>query len=422
MTKCMKRHILMYSLLATGLLMTSCSEISVKESCTPDAQNTVQTDANGYLTRTFAQPDGSKVLNGTPSQNLKALFEAVGPEVITSLGMMKITDAEYQEIKTFTDNLVAGKTSQKEQYQTIFNWVVKNLKYDYGYSNDPYEVFVNKICVCQGYSNLLTVMCYSQGIPTVVVNGFLYTPNYGGLDLGHAWAYSCPDGVWTVSDPTNGGSWNMSDVSSYTHLKPQQMEFELYRDDDIVCEYSDFNLNIKEIRQGTGAYSLPYSAMGFVIGSFNPTVELPKDITEIYVGQNITTLGETDKIMGLLTHGGNLQAMYVDEENPVLSSHKGVVYKKNDGNPQLYYIPGGMSFVELLPMETVEKNTIYNHMNVQEIYFTEGTKRLESWAVENCPKLERVYLPEGTEVSSNALPKGVEIIYGIPSGIKHVTM
>lgn len=421
----MKKYFLMLSLLAAELFMTSCYETGMTEIVPTSGTQFETSNGMSHFTRTFAEPDGSTPLDGTHSQNLKAILEKVGPDFITSLGMMKITDAQYQEIKTFTDKLVAGNATQKDQYKTIFDWVVKNLKYSYGYSNDPYDVFIQRNCVCQGYSNLLTVMCYSQGIPTVVVNGLLYTTSYGGLDLGHAWAYTCPDGEWIVSDPTNNGSWNMSNTESYKHLKPQQIEFELYRDENIVCEYSNFSLNIKEIRQGAGSFTLPYSALGFTISSFNPTVKLPEDITELYIGQNITSLGDVEQIMGLLEHGVNLQAMYVDEDNPTLSSHKGVVYKENGGNPQLYYIPGGMISVELLPMATVEKNTIYNHMNVKEIYFPEGTKTLEAFAIENCPKLERIYVPEGATVDKQALyncPKDVEIIYGIPSGIKHVTM
>ena len=126
--------------------------------------------------------------------------------------------------------------------------------------------------------------------------------------------------------------------------------------------------------------------------------------------------------MGLSYHGTHLQAIHVDENNPTLMGHKGIVYKRNGDDPQLYYIPGGMSFIELLPMELVDKNTIYHHKNVKEIYFPKGTKRLESWAIENCPKLERVYVPEDAEISADALPKNVEILRGIPSGIKNITM
>ena len=171
---------------------------------------------------------------------------------------------------------------------------------------------------------------------------------------------------------------------------------------------------------------VPYSAGGFVITSFNPSVALPETITEIYLGENITTLGEAGKMSLVYKNfGKNIQAVYVAENNPMMLDNKGVLYRKNGDEAQLYYIPGGMERIELLPMEKVEKNTIYNHSNVREIYFPEGTKVIESYAIENCPKLERVYVPEGAEVPSSALyncPKDVEIIRGAPSSIKHVTI
>ena len=125
-------------------------------------------------------------------------------------------------------------------------------------------------------------------------------------------------------------------------------------------------------------------------------------------------------------YGKNLRAIYVDENNPALMDHKGVVYRKNGDEAQLYYIPGGMEFIEMMPMEMVDKNTIYNHGSVKEIYFPEGTKRFSGSAIENCPKLERIYIPVDASFPNDALyncPKNVEIIRGsVPSSIKHVTM
>ena len=84
-----------------------------------------------------------------------------------------------------------------------------------------------------------------------------------------------------------------------------------------------------------------------------------------------------------------------------------------------------MTFIELLPMKIVDKNTIYNHMSVEEIYFPEGTERIESYAIENCPKLKRIYVPADAVVAKGAIynvPNEVEIVRGTPSGITHVTM
>ena len=415
----MKKHILVLSLAAAGAMFAACNEQNEIENL---AQQETTTFVDNYRAPAFAEPDKSKVLNGTPAENLKALFEATGPKIITSLGRISITDAQYEKIKTFTTNLVKDKKTQYDQYRAIFTWIVDNVEYNHStiaYSNDPYEVFVNKIAVCEGYSQLQVVMCHTQGIPAVVVNGL-------GWGYGHAWTYVCPDGTWMVSDPTNNGEFSMSNTSGYTHLSPSEADVDLFADDVAVYRYNSYELNVHKVTATESALVVPYSAGGFVIGSFNPVEDLPESVTDVYLGQNIVTLGETDN-MRLATQniGKNICAIYVDKHNPKLQDHKGVVYKKNGNELQLYYIPGGMTFIELLPMEKVGKNTIKAHNNVKEIYFPEGTKRIEAYAVESCPKLERIYIPEDAEISESALyqcPKDVEVIRGIPNGIHHVTM
>ncbi len=402
-------------------LVTSCEE----EGERVISQETTVEDGGYTITRTFAEPDESVDLSTMSSTNkrLRDLLDKAGSGIIQSLGAINITSEQYDEIAEFTVNLTKKDTTQMMKYKTIFNWITSNIKYEYN-DNDPYAVFKNRKAICQGYSNLLTVMCYSQGIPAMVVNGFLIDPYYG--EMGHAWAYACPDSTWTVSDPTNKGTFTMKKYGNYGHLSPVTADVNIFSDDIAIYNYYDRLLNIKEVRTNSAAFIVPYSVNGFVVNSLNPVVELPEDIAEIYLGQNIITLGNADdNNVGLSRFGQNLQAVYVDEENESLMDHKGIVYQRNGGNPLLYYIPGGMTFVELLPMEVVGKNTIYSHLSVEEIYFPEGTKRIESFAIENCPKLKRIYIPIDAEIAKDALYKmsnQVEIVRGAPSGITNITM
>lgn len=421
----MKKNYRFLYLLAAGAVIASCSK---EDALQVPVYNEGDSPIESVSTCTFAQPDDSKVLDGTPSENLKTLFEALGPDIIRGLGTMNITTGQYSEIKKFTDDLLTNYRTETAKYRVIFKWVSTNIKYNdyskpdyYSMGNDPYEVFVNRVAVCQGYSNLMTVMCHTQGIPAVVVNGYY---SNGAYDYGHAWAYTCPDGVWTVSDPTNFGTWEMKNTSAYAHLKPMQADADFFVDEVGVYNYFDYAVNVKEVLATSNPFVVPYSVGGFVINSFNPSVELSEDIAELYLGQNITTLGESYNL-GLLEKAPHLQAVYVDEANPSLMGHKGVVYKKNGSDAQLCYIPGAMTFVELLPMKVVGKNTIYNHKSVEEIYFPKGTKRIEDSAIENCPKLKRVYVPVDAEVVKNAIygcPADVEIVRGVPSGITNITM
>jgi hypothetical protein len=205
----MKKHILIASLAAASTLFTACNE----QYNTTNITNQQEASAEAYYAPTFAEPDDAKRLTGTPAENLRAIFEATGPEIITSMGNMNITNEQYEEIAAFTTKLVEGKKTQKEKFNVIHNWVNGNVKYDPS-DNDPYAVFTNKTGVCQGYANLLTVMCYSQDIPTVVVNGYLNQPPFYGA---HAWNYVCADGKWYVGALTD---WNSRNVTiSFPFMK-----------------------------------------------------------------------------------------------------------------------------------------------------------------------------------------------------------
>ena len=69
------------------------------------------------------------------------------------------------------------------------------------------------------------------------------------------------------------------------------------------------------------------------------------------------------------------------------------------------YIPTAMTRMTLRPTQTVGKNFIYNHPNLEELHFMEGTQNIEAWAVENCPNLKYVYIPLQTKYDENAFMK-----------------
>ena len=409
----MNKHYFLPFLCAGSLFLTACTDDT--EGLTENLQPVVETQAEPQ-TNLFPEPDNAKQLSGKAHIILSKLLYATGPDIIKSLGNVNITEKEYNEIKDFADELTAGIDSETEKYRTLFRWVCSNVKYEHS-DNDPYPVFINRKAVCQGYSNLLHVMCHSQGIRTFLVNGIV-EPAYG-----HAWLYAYVEGVWTVSDPTNSGSFDMDKTDSYSHLQPQVADVDLFEDEVAIYNFADQRLNIKQIKSTNALLTIPYSAGGYVVTSLNPSVDLPKEVTELYLGKNITSLGETP--VGLSVHGKKIEAIHIAEANRTLRSHCGVVYKKNGTKPSLYYIPEAMKRIELLPLEVIQKNTIYNHSNVEEIVFVDDTKTIESYAIENCPKLKRVYVPEGTEMAKDALyqvPSNVEIIRGSVSGIPHVTM
>lgn len=351
---------------------------------------------------TFPIGDGSTRLDPYSNrETASSLLLSAGTACTNTMGRIVITDDQYQEIKSFTDNLVKSCTNQKGVYDKCFSWITSNVKYGTEYSdgsyvnNDPYPVFTKKVAVCQGYANLLFVMLHTQNVPALVTNGYL---NGYGVFGGHAWNYVNCDGVWYVSDPTNGGKFEMAQKSSYEHLIPLSFDVVLFEKDGCQFDYNESHLNICAVTTKSKYFVTPYSVGGYQVTSFSPTSDLPANVRELYIGKNIETLG-IERI-GLNYHGANVEYINVDPQHSQWRSHKGIVYRHYDDYP--LYIPLAMKVIELLPMETIGKNVVYNHNSVEEVVVAEGTKMIESWAFENCPSLKIAYVPEGVQVAENA--------------------
>ena len=375
----------------------------------------VETEEEEEVPPTFPNADGSSRLNPYDTQNTaSSLLRSAGIACTDTMGRIVITEAEYQEIKLFTDNLVKGCTKQKEIHDKCFSWITSNIKYGTEYSdgsyvnNDPYPVFTKKRAVCQGYSNLLFVMLHSQGVPVLVTNGYL---NGYGVFGGHAWNYVNCDGVWYVSDPTNGGIFEMAKTSSYTHLIPQSFDVILFDKEGCQFDFNEAHLNICSVNTKSKYFVTPYSVGGYQVTSFNPTSDFPANVRELYIGKNIETFGNNR--IGLNYHGTNIEYINVDPQHPRFRGHKGVVYDHYSDYP--VYIPAGMKILELLPMEYIGKNLVYGHNAVEVVVVAKGTVGIESWAFENCPNLKVAYVPEGVEIAEDAFT-GVHTEFKIVRG------
>ncbi len=368
----------------------------------------------------FPEDDGSKNLANPVSavSALRQLVDKMDRNRALEMGETEITDEQFAEIKQFVDENLAGKDGA-ETYKNIFDWIKKNIKYAWSGTPaylKPYEVFTYKTCVCQGYANLLKTMMLTQGYPAFIANGWL--GNIGG----HAWNYVYDGKKWIVSDPTNGSQFNMSATSSYSNsLIPSRVDLNIFEDETFAYGFEEGYLNINEVKEGApDELTIPFGVEGFRISQFAPNKPLPENVRSISLGKYVRSLGQYTNMLADNTPG--LEEIAIDPSNSYLKTHKGIVYQGNQLVP--FFIPPRMKYVELKPMKTMGKNTIYDLANVEEIVIAEGTEVMESYAIENCPKLRRVYVPEATEMQEQALyrcPKNVEVIR-VATGIKDIRM
>ena len=376
----------------------------------------------------FPVADGAKAFDKlAPAASVKQLLEKAGTACTDTLGLINITEDQYDEIKKFTDDLVAGKTKQYDIYRKCFEWIKANVSYvKNGYvDNDPYPVFTTKKAICQGYANLLHVMLRTQGVPAMVVNGFMDSGISEGMlyGMGHAWNYVCCDNVWYVSDPTNNGQFEMSKLDSYkTWLTPTRMDVVVFKEDDCWVNFYECYLNVCKVMTEESVFVVPYSAQGFKITCFNPFEKLPENVREIYIGENIESLGEG--IVGLNDgKAPSVEYVTVDPKNKSFSSNEGAMfYTKNYTPSDTYamidrnapaYIPAKLKRLVLKAVEVGESGIVYgkesikNHNGVEEIVFPKETTEIKSGAVSNCKNLKVVRVPKGAKVS---LPSSVQVI------------
>jgi hypothetical protein len=406
--------------LAAGMFSSCSNDLAGTEEMLP-IENVQKPESD--ITRAFPEDDGAKALSGMPAEKLWALLPGADSTfATTSTAFEEMTSGMYNEIKEFADALIAKEKnpSVARIHRVLFDWIVKNIKYADGYcSNEPYDVFTTKKAVCQGYANLLTVMARTQGLHIITVNGI--------FGAGHAWNYvQLNNGDWWVSDPTNNILIKGEKLDEYKNrFFPLSAVGNIYENDQIAVNFSNnANLNLSEIKVAGESYMVPFSVTlndesKFQITSFDPSVDLPETIKEIYLGKNIQSLGES--ALGLRTHAANLEAMYVDPDNQFLESHNGIVYQVYNDEP--VYIPTAMKSVTLKFTETIGKNYLYNHQGVEEFHVPAGTKKLEDWAVEKCPNLKVAYIPVDTEVSEKAFVDchpDFQIIRQDQTGIKDV--
>ena len=111
---------------------------------------------------------------------------------------------------TILPQLALGGKSTYQKVQAIYNWITKNVRYDYAHLNDntyklqytAYAAAINKTAVCQGYANLFYRLANDAGIDCRIITGTADGGN--GVWGPHAWNivkmddgnYYCLDATW----------------------------------------------------------------------------------------------------------------------------------------------------------------------------------------------------------------------------------
>lgn len=354
----------------------------------------------------FAKADASFVtLPEGKAQRAITLLKQYKPQRALNKESLGMSEQEWGEIRDFTRKLVDPKEDKYKQFLTILGWIRDNIKYKHG-ENTAYATFRNRSAVCQGYSYLLKAMCHAIDVPALIATGDLHGYSAPHQRIGgHAWCYVFVEGAWYVADPTNiREAFPIHETNRYERaLVIDNFEGILYEDDTFAYTYEDGMLTVHTIKATTAEpIVVPYGTHGVQVSSFNPLFASVREGVRVYLADNIRALGVEGRRPE--SRAGNKYLLALQPTNQYLEDYKGTVYERGKGQESqipIYTPPTAKLYLK--GEAVVGKNRLTHHDKVETIVFGEGVRRVEGDAVERCPRLKTVYLPQtATEVAPNA--------------------
>jgi len=163
-----------------------------------------------------AAPDGS--YSSTLEINAEPLPRPGGERPPATAGMEEWlgesaeVQAKHPKIRSLAQKLTKGAPGSWQAARTINRWVHTYLKKELVDATTALDALNDGRGECQSHTYLFTALARAAGIPTKIVNGLVYSSQYGGF-LYHAW----PEvyvGQWRALDPTFG-----QEQVDATHIK-----------------------------------------------------------------------------------------------------------------------------------------------------------------------------------------------------------
>jgi transglutaminase-like putative cysteine protease len=128
--------------------------------------------------------------------------EAVPPAVLRSaLRDSLAVPSDDDRIRTLAHQIAGSHSDPDRQIDALMAWMRHNIRNEAADSFSALDVLRTRAAECQGHAFLYAALARALGIPTRVVNGVVYAPEYGGF-LFHAWNESWVGDGWVAIDTT----------------------------------------------------------------------------------------------------------------------------------------------------------------------------------------------------------------------------
>lgn len=119
-----------------------------------------------------------------------------------------------ERVSTLVSSITQGKISEREKFEAIFDWVAKNIHYDYkvyfssqgASQTNLKKVLKQRKAICVDYATLMDTLCAVAGLTNVSVYGYakddIFDVNDSLYIDNHAWNAIRLDGLWYLYDAT----------------------------------------------------------------------------------------------------------------------------------------------------------------------------------------------------------------------------
>jgi hypothetical protein len=158
-----------------------------------DERQVCKRSGNGSICRLSTPPEPGD--QGPVPPDVETFSRYLAPTIAIS--------AQHPQISHLAQKIVAGADGGPQRIQALLDWINQHI------AREPVDVFTALDVLnggraeCQGHALLYAAFARTLGIPTRIVNGIVYAPDFRGF-LYHSWNESIVDGRWVAVDPTFG--------------------------------------------------------------------------------------------------------------------------------------------------------------------------------------------------------------------------
>ena len=268
----------------------------------------------------------------------------------------------YQELKQLTDSLTAGCTSDREKVLKIMAWVDENVEYrspPLCIGETPaqvYEVYLNRVGNCQGFSKLAGFMLTLARVPVGIIS-----------NNGHMWNVVYVDGRWEMADAQAGAAAFYVDYSRSLYKNIKNIVFTQGNSIYMVDHPGEIKLigvGVNDMDSGRASIS-GVEIEDFVSTIFGSALAKCTSLTSVSIPEGVTSISSYafsgDTALQLVTIPGSVKNIdpTAFENCPALNircsrgsyahtfaMENGIPYELVDGQERILYLPESLQILE----------------------------------------------------------------------------